>query len=96
MKTLHPEVPETVTKQTYRGGTLAASTVVTRRMAWESIYMVEVVRSCPEMCRFCLASYLTLPFRPAPLEDSLIPALERGLEATSRVGLLGASVTQVR
>ncbi len=27
-------------------------------------------------CRFCLASYLTLPFRPAPLEGSLIPTLE--------------------
>ena len=27
----------------------------------------QVVRSCPEMCRFCLASYLTLPFRAAPL-----------------------------
>lgn len=38
--------------------------------------MTEVVRSCPEMCRFCLASYLTLPFRTAPLEGSLIPSLE--------------------
>jgi hypothetical protein len=45
-------------------------------MAWEGIFMAEVVRSCPEMCRFCLASYLTLPFRSAPLEGSLIPTLE--------------------
>ena len=30
----------------------------------------------PPSCRFCLASYLTLPFRPAPLEGSLIPTLE--------------------
>jgi radical SAM superfamily enzyme YgiQ (UPF0313 family) len=52
------------------------------------------VRSCPEMCRFCLASYLTLPFRTASLEDSLIPAIERGLQVTNRLGLLGASVTQ--
>lgn len=56
--------------------------------------MVEVVRSCPEMCRFCLASYLTLPFRTASLEDSLIPAIAKGLEVTNRLGLLGASVTQ--
>jgi len=56
--------------------------------------MVEVVRSCPEMCRFCLASYLTLPFRTASLEASLIPAIERGLKVTNRLGLLGASVTQ--
>lgn len=87
-------VPLAVQKQTYRGATLASSTVVSRRMAWESIYMAEVVRSCPEMCRFCLASYLTLPFRAAPLEGSLIPSLERGLAVTDRLGLLGASVTQ--
>jgi radical SAM superfamily enzyme YgiQ (UPF0313 family) len=46
------------------------------------------------MCRFCLASYLTLPFRTASLEGSLIPAIERGLTVTNRLGLLGASVSQ--
>lgn len=87
-------IPAVVEKQTYRGNTLSASTVVTEKAAWENIYMVEVVRSCPEMCRFCLASYLTLPFRTASLEGSLIPAIERGLQVTNRIGLLGASVTQ--
>ncbi len=88
------DIPAQVEKQTYRGNVLSASTVVTERAAWENIYMVEVVRSCPEMCRFCLASYLTLPFRTASLEGSLIPAIERGLQVTQRLGLLGASVTQ--
>lgn len=88
------QIPAQVQKQTYRGNTLSTSTVVTEKAAWESIYMVEVVRSCPEMCRFCLASYLTLPFRTASLEASLIPAIDRGLQVTNRLGLLGASVTQ--
>lgn len=88
------DIPATVEKQTYRGDQLSASTVVTPRAAWESIYMVEVVRSCPEMCRFCLASYLTLPFRTAPVAGHLIPAIERGLAVSDRLGLLGASVTQ--
>ncbi len=88
------EIPPLVEKQTYRGNTLSASTVVTEKAAWENIYMVEVVRSCPEMCRFCLASYLTLPFRTPSATGSLIPAIERGLEVTNRIGLLGASVTQ--
>lgn len=88
------DVPAEIHKQTYRGNTLSTSTVVTEKAAWENIYMVEVVRSCPEMCRFCLASYLTLPFRTAPLESSLIPAIEKGLKVTNRLGLLGASVTQ--
>ncbi len=97
IKSIQPidtDIPDTVQKQTYRGNTLSASTVVTEKAAWENIYMVEVVRSCPEMCRFCLASYLTLPFRTASLEDSLIPAINKGLEVTNRLGLLGASVTQ--
>ncbi|MGP1383913.1 MAG: B12-binding domain-containing radical SAM protein [Thainema sp.] len=88
------DIPAIVEKQTYRGNVLSASTVVTEQAAWENIYMVEVVRSCPEMCRFCLASYLTLPFRTASVEGSLIPAIERGLAVTNRLGLLGASVTQ--
>ncbi|WP_377474578.1 MAG: radical SAM protein [Microcoleus anatoxicus] len=91
---IDPAIPSVVEKQTYRGNTLSASTVVTSKAAWENIYMVEVVRSCPEMCRFCLASYLTLPFRTASLEASLIPAIDRGLAVTNRLGLLGASVTQ--
>lgn len=87
-------IPTQIEKQTYRGNTLSTSTVVTEKAAWENIYMVEVVRSCPELCRFCLASYLTLPFRPANLDESLIPAIEQGLRVTNRIGLLGASVTQ--
>ncbi|MDH6055863.1 B12-binding domain-containing radical SAM protein [Umezakia ovalisporum] len=94
IKPICPEIPSVVQKQTYRGNTLSTSTVVTEKAAWENIYMVEVVRSCPEMCRFCLASYLTLPFRTASLEGSLIPAMEKGLAVTNRLGLLGASVTQ--
>ncbi|MGI8499757.1 MAG: B12-binding domain-containing radical SAM protein [Hassallia sp.] len=97
IKSIQPissEIPAIVQKQTYRGNVLSASTVVTEKAAWENIYMVEVVRSCPEMCRFCLASYLTLPFRTASIEESLIPAIERGLAVTNRLGLLGASVTQ--
>jgi len=87
-------IPYRIEKQTYRGDQLSTSTVVTAQSAWENIYMVEVVRSCPEMCRFCLASYLTLPFRTPSLEASLIPSIDRGLQVTDRLGLLGASVTQ--
>ncbi|MBD1923260.1 radical SAM protein [Microcoleus sp. FACHB-831] len=94
IESVDAEIPSQVEKQTYRGNTLSASSVVTEKAAWENIYMVEVVRSCPEMCRFCLASYLTLPFRTASLETSLIPAIDRGLAVTNRLGLLGASVTQ--
>ncbi len=88
------DIPSQVQKQTYRGNTLSTSTVVTEKAAWENIYMVEVVRSCPEMCRFCLASYLTLPFRIESVESSLIQSIEIGLKVTKRLGLLGASQPQ--
>ena len=91
---LHGSIPPAIAKQTHRGNRLSASTVVTPRAAWENIYMVETVRSCPELCRFCLASYLTLPFRAPDLAASLLPAIARGLTVTNRLGLLGASVTQ--
>jgi radical SAM superfamily enzyme YgiQ (UPF0313 family) len=91
---IEPGIPATVAKQTWRGNTLSHSTVITPEAAWPSIHMVEVVRSCPELCRFCLASYLTLPFRTPSLDDGLIPAVETGMAVTRRLGLLGASVTQ--
>ncbi|MEL6383609.1 MAG: radical SAM protein [Cyanobacteria bacterium J06626_18] len=94
LRPLDADIPPQLTKQTYRGNTLSTSTVVTAKAAWANIYMVEVVRSCPEMCRFCLASYLTLPFRTAPVAGGLIPAMEKGMAVTNRLGLLGASVTQ--
>ena len=87
------QVPETVQKATYRGNTLATSTVVTPRCAWENIFMVEAVRSCPERCTFCLASYVTLPFRTAKV-DGLVSTIDRAMTATNRIGILGASVTQ--
>lgn len=94
VRPLAPGLPARVAKQTWQGNTLSHSMVVTPEAAWPSIHMVEVVRSCPELCRFCLASYLTLPFRTPSLDDGLIPAVEAGLAVTQRLGLLGASVTQ--
>ncbi len=87
-------IQETIKKQTFNGNILSHSTVITPDSAWPDIHMVEVVRSCPEMCRFCMASYLTLPFRTNSLDEGLIPAVEKGLPITKRIGLLGASVTQ--
>ncbi|MCP4973630.1 MAG: radical SAM protein [Prochlorococcus sp.] len=94
VKPITAHAPESISKQTWRGNSLSHSTVITPEAAWPDIHMVEVVRSCPELCRFCMASYLTLPFRTPSLEDGLIPAVEKGLSVTKRLGLLGASVTQ--
>ncbi|WP_320675837.1 radical SAM protein [Prochlorococcus sp. MIT 1300] len=91
---IDPTIPSSISKQTWKSNTLSHSTVITPDSAWPNIHMIEVVRSCPELCRFCLASYLTLPFRTSSLNNGLLPALEKGLKVTKRIGLLGASVTQ--
>lgn len=91
---IHSDIPKLISKQTWNQPSLSHSTVITPESAWPNIHMVEVVRSCPELCRFCLASYLNLPFRSASLNDDLIPAIKKGLNATKRIGLLGASITQ--
>jgi len=72
---------------------VAHSIVLTPDSAWGNMFLVEVVRSCPQECRFCLASFLTRPFRATNV-DSLLSAIELGLEHTNKIGLLGPSVTE--
>lgn len=73
---------------------LQYSSVIAPDSAWDDVGLLEVARSCPEMCRFCLASYLTLPFRAPSFENNLIQKVDHLLEHTNNLGLLGASVTQ--
>ncbi|MBC7999300.1 MAG: radical SAM protein [Leptolyngbya sp.] len=72
---------------------VAHTQILSPDTAWGNMFLVEVVRSCPQECRFCLASYLTRPFRSTNV-DSLIHAIETGLEHTNKIGLLGPSVTE--
>lgn len=72
---------------------VAHSIVLSPETAWGNMFLVEVVRSCPQECRFCLASFLTRPFRATNV-DALTEAIELGLKHTSKIGLLGPSVTE--
>lgn len=83
-----------VDRQKTSASNLSASSVIAPESCWQDTFLLEVVRSCPEMCRFCLASYLTLPFRAPDLEADLIPKAKEALEHSKNIGLLGASVTQ--
>lgn len=81
-------------KRQFSGGNLSFSSILTPNSVWPNIFLLEVVRGCPELCRFCLASYGSLPFRAPSVSKALIPAVEIGLKYTNKIGLLGASVTQ--
>lgn len=89
-----PTLNNQVERQKSKTNQLQSSSVITSESCWPDVGLLEVVRSCPEMCRFCLASYLSLPFRAPELEGDLIPKVEELLKYTYDIGLLGASVTQ--
>lgn len=71
----------------------AFSSILTPHSIWPNTFLVEVARGCPELCRFCLASYGSLPFRTQDIKESLLPIIDFGLKHTNKIGLLGASVT---
>lgn len=72
---------------------VAHSVILSEESSWANMFLVEVVRSCPQECRFCLASYLTRPFRSANVE-TLLDKVDLGLRHTRKIGLLGPSVTE--
>lgn len=72
---------------------VAHSVILSKESSWGDMFLIEVVRSCPQECRFCLASYLTRPFRGANVE-TLLKKVELGLKHTRKIGLLGPSVTE--
>ncbi len=82
------------TKKPITKGNLSYSSILTPDCIWPNTFIIEVVRSCPELCRFCLASYGSLPFRTPDIKNNLIPTIDLGLKYTNKIGLMGASVTQ--
>jgi radical SAM superfamily enzyme YgiQ (UPF0313 family) len=72
---------------------VAHSVALSPESSWADMFLVEIVRSCPQECRFCLASYLTRPFRGANV-DTLMQKIDLGLRHTRKIGLLGPSVTE--
>lgn len=72
---------------------VAHSVILSDASSWMNMFLVEVARSCPQECRFCLASYLTRPFRSANV-DTLMSKIDLGLQYTRKIGLLGPSVTE--
>ena len=60
--------------------------------AFKDMFLIELNRGCIEKCRFCVATYMGLPFREKEIE-----VVEEEIEIASKygnkVGLIGAGVT---
>lgn len=72
---------------------VAHSVILTEEGSWGDKFLIELARSCPQECRFCLASYLTRPFRSANI-DTVLAKIDMVLPYSKKIGLLGPSVTE--
>ena len=68
------------------------SCFLTGDAAFKDMFLIELNRGCIEKCRFCVATYMGLPYREKSLE-----VVEKEIALASkyvdRVGLIGAGVT---
>ncbi len=67
--------------------------IVSSKSMFPDAYIIETSRGCPRRCKFCLASYLTLPAR-YPVCDEILKEIDRGLEYCNKIALLGALITE--
>ncbi|MDH3567791.1 MAG: radical SAM protein, partial [Desulfobacteraceae bacterium] len=70
------------------------SKIVTSDTIFDSTFLIEVSRGCPHGCRFCSTGFVYRPprFRPFSLLEK---CMEKGASITDKIGLVGASVSDL-
>jgi radical SAM superfamily enzyme YgiQ (UPF0313 family) len=68
-----------------------ATTIFTPDTEFGSRFLVEVVRGCANLCRFCWAGYNYLPVRAFP-KDRILELAERARPHSNRVGLVSIAL----
>jgi radical SAM superfamily enzyme YgiQ (UPF0313 family) len=79
---------------------VASTPIISDKAIFSSTLLVEVMRGCAHRCRFCLASYSMLgpmgsglPAARGGTIEKVIERIERGIQYTDKVGLLGALIS---
>jgi radical SAM superfamily enzyme YgiQ (UPF0313 family) len=80
-----PHVPELALYPTH-------SHLFAPRGEWGEMFLVELGRGCTRGCRFCAAGFIYRPPRERPAEE-LIRQIQAGLQASTRIGLVSAAVS---
>ena len=70
------------------------SSILTSQTSFGDTFLIETGRGCPHGCRFCSAGYVYRPLRFRKL-DQLAESLAQGMAMTSRIGLVGAAITDL-
>jgi len=70
------------------------STIITPNTTFDRTFLIEVSRGCPHGCRFCSAGFIYRPPRFRPIE-LLKENMNRGMEITNKIGLVGAAVSDL-
>ncbi|MEW6621287.1 MAG: radical SAM protein [bacterium] len=68
------------------------SCIITKNTEFSNMFLIELTRGCPQMCKFCLASHLYKPFRYRSL-NVILSQVEEGLKYTKRLGLVGGAIS---
>jgi len=68
-----------------------ATTIFTPDTEFGSRFLVEVVRGCANLCRFCWAGYNYLPVRAFP-KDRILQLAQRARSHSNRVGLVSIAL----
>jgi radical SAM superfamily enzyme YgiQ (UPF0313 family) len=68
-----------------------ATTIFTPDTEFGSRFLVEVVRGCANLCRFCWAGYNYLPVRAFP-KDRILELAERARKYSSKAGLVSIAL----
>lgn len=72
---------------------IAQTQILSPKTTWGDSFLMEIIRSCPQECGFCLASFLTKPVRFTSV-DTIGDTVDRILPYTKKVGLLGPSISE--